>query len=256
MYQSTDFIFDNLSSVDLGLQLVKVNIDKNAEIFVSPRNLKEDRVKNNTYLFNIEHDNLSFSAEFASATPIDEKRKDEISRIFFKDKYVNFTPMDSQKNYFCIAKSGSMQVFSSGFYFSIDFVCSSPFASSQLIAQQFDITTPDTAIEINNQGNVNTHMIADIKIKTTGQSIQITNITNGGQFIKFNTDSQNNQLYKDETITVDFKKNRVNTDMLGLYRYSNLQTGSKFFDLVLGKNQLKISQPCFLTIYYRNLYLC
>lgn len=256
MYQSTDFIFDNLSSVDLGLQLVKVNIDKNIETFVSQRNLVEERVKNNTYLYNIESENLAFECEFASVTPIDEKRKNEISRIFFKDTYTNFIPQDSLKVYNCIAKSGSLNVFPSGFYFSIDFVCSSPFASSQLIAQQFDITTANTNIEINNQGNVNTYIIADIKLKTTGQSIQITNITNGGQFIKFDTDSQNNQLYKDETITVDFKKNRINTDMLGLYRYSNLQTGSKFFDLVLGKNQLKISQPCFLTIYYRNLYLC
>lgn len=256
MYQSTEFMWNQQSSQELGLLLVKVNIDKMHEIFISERNLITEKIKNTTYLLNVENTNLTFDCEFASETPIDETRKNEISRIFFKDTYANLIPADSGKVYNCIAQSGSLNVFSNGYYFSISFVCSSPFASSHLIAQQFDITTPDTVIEINNQGNVNTHIVADIKIKTTGQSIQITNITNGGQYIKLSTDSASNQLFQDEIITVDFKKNRIKTNALGVYRYANLQSGSRFFDLVLGKNQLKISQPCFLTIYHRNLFLC
>lgn len=262
MYGSIDFIFNNIQSTELGLKLVKIQTDGTKENFVSSRSLNVDRLKSsqnnyNTYLYGITAQPMQFTVEFGSEEILTQDKIDEISRVFFLNDFAPFVPMDNNHVYNCIAISGSLNVYGNGHSFSIDFENDSPFSTSDWYQETFDLNslvTPQT-ITISNLGNIPMYLYLEIIPKTTGQNIKIINTTNSGMFIRFTTDTNNNQLQANEIISVDFKKNKITTNTLGQYRYANLSSDSEFFECVVGNNVLSVENPCVINAYYRYLYL-
>ncbi len=256
MHRSTLFKWDNIESSVLKLHSIKINIDKTKENFVSSRNLVTDRINDKFYLQKIEKEAMSFTLEFGSEEIFTEERIEELARIFILDRYADLITYDNLHIYNCIATSSEFNVYSNGYSLSLDMVCSSPYSTSPWMTETRYVTTT-TDITINNQGSIPCFPIFEIIPLTTGATIRITNLTNGGQWFELKTDSNGHQLYKDEIIKIDMEKNKLNVDLiktLGQYRYSNITDGSTFFSLVTGNNILRVN-ACNLKIKYRYFYL-
>lgn len=262
MFQSVNFTWNGQNSNEIGLMLVKVDIDSTQENFVTNRNILSDNLQTNsynyrTYFYSIKNEPMRFTAQFASETVITQNRINELSRIFYLNSFAPFIPMDSNHIYNSICITGSLKVFANGYYCSFDFICDSPFSYSNnyVTNYNFDSIVSPTTFEINNIGDIPAYPYMEIKVKTTGQNIKITNNTNGGKTIKLET-SIGTQLYADETLTIDFKKNKISSSLEteNVYRYDNL-TSDGFFELVRGKNIIQVDYPCQIKLYTKWQYL-
>jgi phage-related protein len=258
MYQRTDFSWNSISSSIIGLKLVKVNIQASKENFASSRSINSERIQidkyhYHNYKYSVDREYMRFTLELASEKVITPERCEELARIFVTNDYVDFLCYENNHIYNCICLTNDFNVFANGYYLTLECECSSPYSCS-FWQTYVDNITSTKDIEIYNNGSILTHMIAEISPITTGSSIKLINKTNSGMFFELATNGST-QLFAEENIKVDFKKNKIKTDALAVYRYDNVTKDSNWlFPLVVGRNIISVS-PCSLKLSFKYYYL-
>ena len=179
MYNTTEFLFDGLSSSEKGLQLVR-HLDKSdSDVFVSNRTKRSEVIqsenKYRTFLYGIDKDPLKFKIELYHEI-YDENKRREVAQWFFQDNFKPFIPTDTGKIYYIIAVGEAILTWNgiSGII-SIDVECDSCYSFSPNISQTFDITT-NKSITLTNDGDIALYPYFKITNRTLNQTLTIKKI--------------------------------------------------------------------------------
>jgi phage-related protein len=249
MRESIYFNYDGISSRDMGLVNVNIQNGMFEETFVGDRTIKEVTIRSNDkpYLQGVQRNPLSFSLTFAFEDTFDGTALRSIARWLDVDYYKPFFTEDNPNRIFYCMPSGQTSITHNGEgkgYITVTMRCDSPYSYSNYITTpnyDYSTNTTTTTLTISNDGDVNIQPelwiekvgLGDVQIKntTTDVTMVLTQITDG------------------ETVYVNSEREEVQTDLMGTYRFDNLN--DTFLSLVIGANTLEITGTCRITLKYR-----
>jgi len=261
MYQTTLFTFADITSESMGVTFCRYIDQSIKDIFVSGRDIVSETIQNNNkyqnYLYKINKTPHTFKIELYHEN-LDNDKQREIARWFFDQQdYKPFIPTDTNRVYYILV-TGEPEFTTNGTcgIISFDVTTQDSFSYSNWYTQVYDLSTSITtqAITIENLGDIEIYPYIKLKVIESNSTITLTNSTNAGKFISFGTNSSN-PLVANENIEINTDSEIISTDQLGLYRYSNLLSGSEFFGLVRGNNNINVSGKAIITMYYQYKYL-
>ena len=232
MLESTGFSFNGVSSSTLGLINCKVSSGLFEEQFLSDIELNEVEIrgKETPYFQGIQRKPREFDLTFAFEDPYDDNKLRLVARTFNVSIYCPLV-FDDMPNitYYCIPVDTS-QLYHTGAktgYITITFRCDSPYGYFTAATPTFYSATP--TFSINNTGDIT--IKPEIEITKIGNGdIEIINITNNNQSLKFET------LVDGEVLYVNCETETIITDLADVYRYSN-KVGDDFIELLRGVNE-------------------
>lgn len=219
MKEARNFIFNNISSEDMGVSIVSVSSGLYSEQFFPNRNLVETSVANNPkpYFQRVEETPISFSLEIFLEDWQCRDSVRQVSRWLFQDYYKPLV-FDTNLNrvYFAIV-DGSSEITHNGNkegYITIDFRCDSPYAYSYYKTTKGK-TSEDREIYLYNMGDFDIEPI--LKLKKIGDGdISIINT-------ETNQEVSIDNLQDEEEVYIDFRKEEIvsSLEYLGVYHYDN-----------------------------------
>jgi len=261
MHGTTFFTFADITSESMGVTFCKYLDQSIKDIFVSSRDIVSETIQHNNksqnYLYKINKNPHTFKIELYHENLDDDKQR-EIARWFFDQQdYKPFIPTDTNRVYYILV-TGEPEFITNGKdgIISFDVTTQDSFSYSNWYTQVFDLSASITTqqITVENLGDIEIYPYLKLNITESNSSIVLTNTTNGGKFISLGTNSSN-PLVANENIEINLDSEIISTDQLGLYRYSNLLSGSEFFGLVRGNNNINVSGKVVITMYYQYKYL-
>jgi len=248
-----NFIFDNISSQDMGLYIVRIG--GSGEIsspFIPAQNIVETKLnKKHTPLFHrIEKQPLEFeivcSLLEGEFTP---EKKMELVKWLCKEYYCSFISEDNPNLIYEVIMTNQSDLMTFGNlqgYFTIQFRANSPWGYSPIYQENFNLSeiTIPTVIEISNYSNAVQHLYPEIEFTLSGIStgISLINLSNAGEESIFTN------LSVEEKIYINNERKQIISD-LGLYRLGNFN--KKWFRLVYGINRIQITGKCTISFRYR-----
>jgi phage-related protein len=273
LYNSNTFTYDGVSSTTLGLFLCKVGNADSEKIFVAERSIVNETLQKNgkthNFFYKTEKRPLRFQADFFLDGTWSDYNAREVARFFFKDRYCEFVPDDTNRVYVCMP-TGSSKMFSENTtgYFSLEFECIDEYSRSSLKELNYDYSTATTTqtFTFYNTGDATIYPIIEITNIDSNSTVTIANTTTG-KTMKFDTvkpttspppagsnpNASGNPLIAGEIIVVDCDKEIVKTNQLGIYRYGDMVGDFLYF--IRDVNSLSVTGKCRLKITYRMLYL-
>jgi len=248
-----NFIFDNISSEDMGLYIVRIgNSGEISSPFIPAQNIIETKLyKKHTPLFHrIEKQPLEFEITCSllegEFTP---EKKMELSRWLCKETYCEFISQDNPNLIYEVIMTNQSDLLTFGNlqgYFTIQFRANSPWGYSPVYQNNFDLSeiTIPTVITINSYSNAVEYLYPEIEFTLSGTNtgISLKNLSNAGETSTFIN------LTVGEKIYINNERKQIISD-LGLYRLGNFN--KKWFRLVYGINRIEITGKCTISFRYR-----
>lgn len=261
MYESTNIVYNGVSSTSLGLLFIRFNNVDDSDLFLSDREIVFDNItrsnshKSQSYLYSVQRKPRKFTAEFYC----DNFTNAKLSQVAKWLDVGNFAPFYSDANpdrlYYCTL-SGSPKYITNGTQgiISVDMQCQDEYSYSTQKTKTVDYsqTTGTQTFTVTNNGDVNTSPIFYITISTSGSTITLKNTTNVNQTMEFSTGSAT-QLYASEVLTVDCNREIITTDRVAISRYPNMN--GEFLDLIPGTNSISVTGNCKITMVFYEKYL-
>ena len=251
MFNSKYFIYNGINSIDMGVDLVRIETGMIESRFGESRNIIEDYVqnKNKRYNFGLSKEPLTFSVTISlKEKEWTTEKKMSLIKWLFQEEYKDFVSTDDLSVvYKCLVVSDSIRFDNSmklGFA-TLVFRCDSSHAYTPLattVKDFADLTSPEI-FEISNHSNVLEYYYPEIEFELIDfeTDFKIKNLSNNGEIFEF-TD-----LVPQEKVYIDNDNKIIVSSIPDTYRLGNL-TDKKFFRLVYGVNQIEVYHPCILSI--------
>jgi phage-related protein len=250
MKEYTDFYYNGISSMEMGLVNVSVSGGLFDESFIASRKINEVKVRGNDkpYFMGIEKEPLSFDLEFAFVDPFDKELISEVAMWLDQDYYHELYFIDnSDRRFFCILESDSSLIhngFGQG-YVKIKMRCDSPYSYSQeYLTKEIDFTINElsgTDYTFLNMGHVT--LKPEIWIKKIGNGdVSILNKAN-------KIDFEFKGLNDGELIFVDNEREHIESNIENMYRYDSFN--DNYLELERGRNILNVKGNCKIQLRYR-----
>lgn len=244
MFLGGSFSFDEKTSdMMYGLQIVHVDSSSLLEqnFGVSRKTVTEKvKGKDKIYSYGVENNVLTFELEFFKEGIWTYEERVNITKWFFVDKYCDLEVEDFPLIFKCKATKGNFyNNYNNQGYVKIEFECNSPYAYSPIQVAIFDLSNNTTTqiITIENKSNVLEIYKPELQIEMKGStSVKLENLTNSGKIFEIT------ELNNNEVIYVNNETEKVYS-VLSQTRFNNI-TNKRFFELVYGKNQIKITGKC------------
>jgi len=247
--QSENFIFDGITSEEMGLYNVRMQSGLVETPFMGSKSTITTKVvgKDRPYFHGVNKDVIQFNLQFSL---LDEEwtpeKTHEIARWLLHDTYKSFQSSDDLGKYYyviCIDGENLYKANNKG-YVELTFESNAPFAFSPIYLNEYDLssnTTTDT-IQIENRSNINKYYYPTIEIELAGTTTNITlkNLSDGGREFSFTG------LQSGETISVDNENKYIISDIPAVYRFSNFN--KNWFRMVYGINQIEVTGECIITV--------
>ena len=247
------FIFDNISSQDMGLFIVRIGgSSENSSPFAPAQNIiEEKKYKNHIPAFyRAEKEPLEFEI---ICSLLDEEftpeKKMQLSKWLIHEEYKEFISEDNPDLIYNVISTDKIDLITFGSfkgYISIKFRCDAPWGYSSVYQNNFDLSasTLPTTITIYNYSNAVKYLYPEIEFTLSGTDTELTltNLSNGGEIFEF-TD-----LIIGEKIYTNNERKQIISD-LGLYRLSKFN--KKWFRFVYGANRIEVTGKCLLSFRYK-----
>lgn len=254
MFLSLDGTFNEQKFSDLGLSLVRVdggllkrNLSLNRTV-----NKETVKYKNTPNFYGVENSSTTFPLTFAKITDDDTvltyDDRVSIHRFFFPDDQPHDLISDDFPGIRFVGHFVSTESFDNGLgegYFTLNFEMMYPYALSNIMYSEFDLSdnTSGTIIEIPNNSNIlplYTPDIIEFTLIGDSTSFKWTNLTNAGYECEFTG------LNLLETVSVN-SRNEVISDT-GISRIDKFNFGFRALELAYGINRILITGKCILRI--------
>lgn len=257
--ESLFFIFDGKKSSDMGLYSVRIGGDSFVRMpIVGSTSIDEEQTKKRLMpnFYGVTREPIQFTLQFALADkhiqPKDwsPQKIYEIAKWLIHDTYKEFqTADDLGKRYYAICVDDTdLYVTNSKGYIELTFRTNSPFAWSPIYIEEFDLSSNigTSIIELENRSNVLKYYNPKIEIELIGDTtdIQIKNLSNGGQVMKFEN------LTKGEIISIDCENRIIKSNLFDSNPFAKFNVGMQRYwcDLVFGVNQIQVEGRCIIRI--------
>lgn len=247
-----NFLFDNISSKDMGLYIIRIDSSEMSSIFAHSQSIiEQNRYNNNIPLFSgVQKLPLEFEI---TCSLLDEEftpeKKMQLSKWLICEEYKPFVSEDNPNLIYNVISTDQINLITFGSfkgYFTIKFRCDSPWGYSPVYQEDFDLSeiTVPTIIEIENRSNTVTYIYPEIEftLSDTNIAISLINLSNAGETFSFTNLSVKEKIYTNN------ERKQIISD-LGLYRIGNFN--KKWFRLVYGVNRIQITGKCQISFRYR-----
>lgn len=246
------FNYDGMWSDSFGLINVSLDGGMFDETLIASRELSEIKIRGNSNpLFQgLESSPLEFEMTIAFEDGFDDNKLNDVIRWLFTDYYKPlYFAGQEDKIFYCIAVDES-RIVHNGLnqgYFVLKMRCNSPFVYSPvMISEYYDLSDGQkTIIELFNDGYGDLYPEISIEKIDVG-NISIKNLFNDGEMLQINNLSNLEKIY------INCKKEIVESDIIGVYRYN--ETSGIFPRLSYGRNLLEIEGKCRIQFRYQYKY--
>lgn len=254
MMQSLDFVYNGISSKDMGVIQINSNSGLFEEQFVASKTINEEKIRgrDRPYLFSVDYSPLSFSLTLYFGDKFTDEQARKVARWLRQDYYKPFYTLDNPERVFYCMTTDDFNISHNGLgqgYITLNMRCNSPYAYSPYYEDIMDFTNntiSGSSFKVSNLGDIETYPEIWIKAKQDGD-ISIVNTSNGGTELKFTN------LFVDETVYVDNENEDIETDFSNTYRFDD--HNGVYLSLVYGVNSLHVYGKCEIKIKYRYKYL-
>lgn len=251
--ESLYFNYDGISSKDFNLIHINTSNGMFEEQLVASRSIRETKVVGNDipYFSGIEMSPREFEMEIAFLETYDDNLINNVIMWLFQDRYKPLFFEDKPgKIYYCMPVDDS-NIVHNGLkegYFTIKMRCDSPYIYSPVyLSNVYDLSknTDKYTVTLENKGHFN--LYPEISLKKVGDGdIVFTNVSNGGQILQITG------LADGEDIYINCKKEIIESDIPGVYRYDNV--AGEFLELPYGINTIEVEGKCSLQFRYQYQY--
>lgn len=254
MKQGLDFIYNGISSKDMGVIQVSTSGGLFEESFVASKTINEEKIRgrDKPYLFSVDYSPLSFPLTLYFSDGFTDKNIKEVSRWLHQSYYKPFYTLDNPERAFYCMTTDDITISHNGLgqgYISLTMRCNSPYTYSPYYEDIVDFTnniSTGSKFKVSNFGDIESHPEIWIKAKQDGE-IKIINTSNNGSELKFSN------LFINETIYIDNENEDIETDIPNKYRFDD--HNGEFLSLVYGVNNLHVYGKCEIKIKYRHKFL-
>lgn len=246
---STSFIYDGISSDEMGISLARLNGGMIDKTYVSGKEILEQFPNNSLYphFFGIKYQPLTFSLVFTCEDDLmDSTKLFEVANWLCQNEYKPFISSDNPSiQYYCMAinQASFMTNGLNQGYFELEFRCRDGFGWTIPIVEAFDFTGISTTqtIELTNYSNVLDYYYPEIEFTLTGTNtgLSLVNTNDGGREFAFTGLNTTEEIYTDG-------QKRIILSDTGLNRFNKFN--NKFFRLKKGVNNIQVTGECILNI--------
>ena len=251
-FLSTEFNWNNVSSEDMNIQLVRIGQDTITQSLSAPKTLVKEHVKfKNTFYYGADRETYTLSMQIMKTNeeePFIPEDRRELLRFFMPDDEFHLFIVDEDfpdiefwvqftKVEFTINAIGRG-------YFQLECESNDPYPFSSMEVMEFDLSdnTTSTIIEIPNNCNTYKYFTPNILQFTLvgdSTSFSLKNLTNSGNIFSFTG------LNLLETIAINSNQEIISDS--GIERISKFNFGFNALELSYGINRLEITGKCILT---------
>lgn len=250
MFISTDFIYDNIRSEDMGIYLVSIESGMKRQNFGVTQSIREEKVPNKDipYFFGVDKEvqSIPFTVCKLDGDKIfSYEERTRICRWLCKQSY---KPLISNDNpfiiYYAIFTSGeSYNNYSDDGYINLEMRLNAPYGFSPIMEEFYDLSdnTTKTTITLENRSNIIEYYkpVIEITLVDVTTEVKLRNISVEGEEFTL----QN--LQQGETICIDNDREKIKSDK-AQYRLNNFN--KKWLKLIYGENQIEVTGKCLLRV--------
>lgn len=248
--ESTQFIFDNQESRDMGLSIVRMSGGMVESPFLSKSSIKEKKAIHNykPYFQGVEKHNLEFNI---TVSPLENKWTPEFKRKIGKwlgqNSYKEFQTYDDLGKYYyakCVNAANLNTVDERG-YLELTFRTNSPYAYSPVHIVSYNLLSnpvEGTTINVVNESNIDDYFYPKIEfiLDGTETDFSITNLSDNNRLFEFT------ELTGGETVSIDNYRQIILSDIPEEYRLKYFN--KNWLRLLYGENSLLVKGKCELQI--------
>jgi predicted phage tail component-like protein len=240
MIHSLYFVYDGIRSSDMNSTQASLSGGLFEEYFLAPKIINEQKVRgrDKPYFMGTEREPLTLPLTFYFERGLSTEEINEIKRWLDSDYYKPFYFADYPEKIFYCMYQGDSKVLHNGIangVVTLQFRCNAPYAFSPVYTSEvYDLSTnvtEGTEIIFENKGDEVCKPILLLK-KVGDGDISIINKSDGGKDFKLTA------LLNGENLTVDNENQEIETDVIGVSRYSN--HNNVFLSLSRGINRLQV----------------
>jgi len=249
--ETTDFYYDGIFSVDMGLLNCQVSTGLYEETFLAEKNINEISIRGNDipYFQGVTRSPLTLNLQFAFENTWEEDIIRSIARWLNQDYYKPFYTTSNVNRIFYCMYNGSVDLLHNGLkqgYLNIQMRCNSPYSYSPTYTSpvyDYSTNTVDgTVLQFTNSGDIDIYPEISI-IKVGNGDVSIINQTNGNQEFKFTG------LLDGEEVYINCEKQIIETTLPNEFRYESFN--DTYLQLKYGTNNLLIKGNCKIQMRYQ-----
>jgi len=250
IFIDTSFTYNGISSIDMGVMLVKIDTGMVEQNFGMPRSIITSKIKDvlQPLFYGFEEEPIRFKIIIAKQGEWTTTDRMNICKWLFQNNYRDFISNDDITIIYKCVAIGQPKFYNNANnqgYAEIEFECDAPHAWSPVFVRQFDLSSNTTSItiEVENKSNMDDiyhYPEIEFTLVDDATSFKLVNLQDGGRIFEFTG------LEEQETVYINNKTKYIKSDT-GLYRLSNL-TDKQFFRMVYGINNVEVFGKCLLTI--------
>lgn len=246
---SLHFVYDGISSSDMGLFHVNLKGGMLEQGFVASRKIIEETTMGRVipYFQGIEYQPLEFSFTFAFDNYFDDRKVAEVASWLCQNYYKPFYFSDSPEKVVFVMMEGDSKLIHNGLrqgYVEINMRANSPYVYSQQYIKDYTCNG-STNIVFENLGNV--ILQPEMWITKIGAGdITIVNRTHGNFEFKIKG------LHSGEEVYIDNENKFISSPSMELtnnFRYDDFN--GNYLELVYGSNDLLVTGSCEIKFKYR-----
>ena len=247
---SVRFNFNGVWSDSFNIMSVVLDNSMYEETFVADRNLIETKTRgsNKPLLHGVEEDTLKFPLSIAFIGKFDDVLLDGIIDWLFVDSYKPLYFEGKEDRVYMCMPFESSNIIHNGMkegYITLNMRCDSSHLYSQVITTPISTISTMDIVTIINDGHVVVYPEVSI-LKNGAGTVSIENLSDGGSILDIHN------LTDQEDIYLDSKREVIETDITGVYRYDDII--GYFPRLVKGENKIKITGACTIQFRYKKEY--
>jgi len=246
MYISTDFIYDEILSTDMGVYIVRVDSGM-LEIPTLSRKIQEEKLNNYKDIpvfYGVTKDTLSFPItitklyDYENNNVFSYEERVKILRWLCKGEYKEFVSADNDfiKYYVLFEEVKRYDNSLNQGYITLTCRLNAPYGFSPKMEANYDLSDNTTIeiIELENTSNIIDNYYPEMEFTVIeGTSVSFKNLTNGGE--EFTIEN----LQIGETVYINMETGRIKSSLAGVYHLGDCN--KNWTSLVYGINRIEIS---------------
>jgi len=200
------------------------------------------------YISGKKYNSMQFTLNLWYDGILNETARKTIAEWLFVDNYKEFYSLDDINiKYYCMPDGKASKYITGSLegYFTINFICSAPWAFTPLVETEFDLSMGGTTeISINNTSNIQGYIHKpeiEIEMAVMDNDVTLINKTNDNKTTEFT-----GLIGGSEIVYVDNQNKIILTNQPSTYRYNNFN--GVWFELLRGINLIDVTGEVILTV--------
>lgn len=247
---STNFVFDGISSEDMGIYLIKTNSGMIDSEFMAEREIISEQINGNQtpYIYSDKFRPFRYKMQLSPLEGIwTNELKGKVSRWLNNGKFNEFYTYDDIDRRYFITYMGSPQLNITGNlqgWIDIEFLNLDCYIRSNVYEKIYDLSAINSPTVITFENLGDNPLLPELWIeKVTDGDLSIQNLSDGGKTLTITG------LFNNETVFIDNKERQIRSNLPNRHLFD--ACNKNYLKFGYGINSLQVSSKCKLKFRYR-----